>query len=200
MSGIQAELARNVLVTFTRRAVNLMKPCPSDFDIRDIAHALSLTNRFGGHTTEPYSVAAHSCHVSRIVNPRWALHGLLHDASEAYLGDIVRPLKSLVTSYHSIEIRFDECIATRFGLTWTQDAVLAVKRADNLALRSELEAFFPWMHSDATPDPSNTYRSDDEAFSDRGRMRFRLSPIAAEAWFIHEFNLLTADLSEMVVP
>lgn len=179
------------LVTFTRRTVDLCAPHSADIDVRDIAHALSIINRFGGHTSEPYSVAAHSCHVSRLVNPRWALHALLHDAARAYLGDVVRPLKQLIPSYQEIEARFDACIAARFGLTWCDESLLAVKRADVLALRFEQEAYFPGLHSDATPDPSNACRSDDWESADRGQMRFRLSPIAAEAWFIHEFNLLT---------
>lgn len=192
MPGIQADCASDLLVTFTRRSVALQTPSPSDLDIRDIAHALSLVNRFGGHTIEPYSVAAHSCHVSRIVNPRWALHGLLHDAAEAYLGDIVRPLKQFVPAYGRIEMRFDEAIAKRFGLEWTHEAHRAVKQADNVALRTELEVFFPHLQSDATPDPSGTYCSDDEMFSSHADFRVRLSPIAAEAAFLHRFNLLTS--------
>jgi uncharacterized protein len=181
------------LVTFTRRTVDLMCPHPSDIDVRDIAHALSLTNRFGGHTCEPYSVAAHSCHVAQLIHPRWALHALLHDAAEAYLGDIVTPLKHLVSGFADCEMGFDDAIASRFGITWGAESFLAVKRADNLALRTELQAFFPWMHSEATPDPSNTYQSDDVAFAETSGMRFRLSPIAAEAWFLHAFNKLTGD-------
>jgi hypothetical protein len=188
------------LVTFTRRTVDLCAPHSADIDVRDIAHALSLTNRFGGHTNEPYSVAAHSCHVSRLVPQRWALHALLHDAAEAYLGDLVKPLKHLVSGFAALEMEVDGAIAERFGLHWGAESFLAVKRADNLALRTELQMFFPWMHSEATPDPSNTYQSDDSAFAETTGMRFRLSPIAAEAWFLHEFNLLTASRTEMVGP
>lgn len=181
------------LVTFTRRTVDLTKPHHSDIDIRDIAHALSLTNRFGGHTCEPYSVAAHSCHVACLVSRQYALHALLHDASEAYLGNLVKPLKHLVSGFANLEQSFDDAIASRFGIKWCPQSFIAVKRADNLALRTELQLFFPWMHSDATPDPSNTYQSDDVAFAETSGMRFRLSPIAAEAWFLHTFNELTKD-------
>lgn len=79
--------------TFLGKPFWPLSPRPEDIDIRDIAHALAMTCRFTGHSQKFYSVAEHSVRVSRIVPAQFALHGLLHDASEAYLCDLSRPIK-----------------------------------------------------------------------------------------------------------
>lgn len=84
-------------------------------DIEDIAHSLALQDRYIGHTVRPYSVAQHSVIVSETVPPEFALWGLLHDAAEAYIGDIIRPIKT--TQHKRLEEKFLECIANRFGLS-----------------------------------------------------------------------------------
>lgn len=81
------------ITTYTGRRFYPLDPNPSDVCIEDIAHALAMICRFCGHTREFYSVAEHSVHVSRIVPPEYALAGLLHDASEAYIADVSAPLK-----------------------------------------------------------------------------------------------------------
>jgi hypothetical protein len=107
--------------------------------IVDIAHALSMICRFGGHVKSRYSVAAHSVHVSRLVPPELALFGLLHDAAEAYVGDVVRPLKELLPSMRPIEKRVERAIYERYISTTppTEDAVRAIKHADLVALATE---------------------------------------------------------------
>ena len=72
-----------------------LDPNPEKILIADIAHALAHQCRFGGHASKFYSVAEHSVHVSKLCLPEHALWGLLHDASEAYLVDLPRPLKLL---------------------------------------------------------------------------------------------------------
>jgi len=79
--------------TISGRKFPLAEPDPNQIDIEDIAHALSMLCRFNGHCTQFYSVAEHSMHVSHEISNDLALAGLLHDAAEAYLGDVPSPLK-----------------------------------------------------------------------------------------------------------
>ena len=114
-----------------------------DFRLEDIGHALSNICRFTGHVKEFYSVAQHSVIVSEILehqghSPEVQLRGLLHDASEAYLTDIARPLKvqGFMSGYRKIEAELEELIARAFGISNLPDE--RIKVADNMALRIEM--------------------------------------------------------------
>jgi 5'-deoxynucleotidase YfbR-like HD superfamily hydrolase len=87
-----------------------------DYDIDVIAHSLSNICRYGGHSNKFYSVAEHCVLVSRVVPLDLALCGLLHDASEAYCGDVCKPLKNMLPAYEEIEDRVQEAIANHFNL------------------------------------------------------------------------------------
>lgn len=113
-----------------------MDPISADICIEDIAHALACVNRFTGHLKEPVSVAQHSIHVSRMC-VQFPLHGLLHDASEAYLSDIARPVKTQLPDYQEIEHRLQHLIYVRFGLSPQMPD--EVKHADDACLRQEAE-------------------------------------------------------------
>ncbi len=131
--------------TFTGRKVYPLNLQTKDIDIRDIAHALALTNRFTGHTPMPYSVAQHSVYVSRHCDTKDALWGLLHDAPEAYLADLSRPAKIGirefgVTIFDEIDERAMKSVCSKFGLPMEQPA--SVSRADETVLASEAAAFF----------------------------------------------------------
>lgn len=121
--------------TFTGKQFNLMDIDIDCIDIRDIAHALSLTCRFSGHCKEFYSVAQHSVHVSHLVPPEHALVGLLHDAAEAYLTDIPRPFKSLMPDYKALENYAWSIISQRFKVPY--HLPVEVKQADMIALVTE---------------------------------------------------------------
>lgn len=112
-------------------------PRAGDFRIADIAHALANQCRFGGHCREFYSVAQHSVIVSNICALRDAMWGLLHDASEAYLVDVPRPVKYSrgMERYTEIERAFMAAICEQFGLGaemptsvhWADEALLALE-------------------------------------------------------------------------
>jgi 5'-deoxynucleotidase YfbR-like HD superfamily hydrolase len=114
-----------------------LAPRPEDIDFRDIAHALSMQCRFSGHSRAFYSVAQHSVLVSHACDPQDALWGLMHDASEAYLVDIPKPLKIDVgfTSYRAAEDKLQVMLCVKFGLqTWMPSSV---HRADEALLAAE---------------------------------------------------------------
>lgn len=135
-------------------------PDPDRIDVRDIAHSLSQQCRYAGHTSAFWSVAAHSLEVSRRVERRYcgpfgydpntgpplgrrivALAALLHDASEAYLQDVVRPIKPLVHGYYQWEANVERAIAQKYGLPhpWPD----LVKAVDDEIVRDEVASFFP---------------------------------------------------------
>jgi uncharacterized protein len=120
---------------------DFLNPAGSHICIEDIAHALSHINRFTGHTRVPYSVAQHSYVVSCIVPYKDALAGLLHDAAEAYLGDVSSPLKQLLPEYKVIEHRVHAAIFEHFGLD--PELPASVKEADLIALATERRDLMP---------------------------------------------------------
>lgn len=106
------------LKTFTGRRFYPLDPRVAEVDVLDIAHALSLQCRFAGHTKKFYSVAEHSVRVSYEVPDSLALEALFHDASEAYLVDIPRPIKPYLAGYGAAEQRLMTVIAAAVGFTW----------------------------------------------------------------------------------
>jgi hypothetical protein len=140
------------MCTFSGRRFWPCDPQPEDVCIEDIAHALSLENRYGGHLPAPYPVAQHCLIAARI--SRDVLGGtiadeldtLMHDAAEAYLKDIPRPLKRSLPGYKTLELRVEAVIARRFGLRHPMPPI--VKRADvgKIALAVERRDLFPASH------------------------------------------------------
>lgn len=116
----------------------------SDFEIRDIAHALSLMPRFAGHSPRFISVAQHSVEVSETCAPDDALWGLLHDASEAYLMDIPSPIKHtpIMAGYRQLEEETMVAICGTFGLPPNEPP--SVRQADRSNLRSNWVNPEPW--------------------------------------------------------
>lgn len=119
-------------------AFDILEPTVDMVSIEDIAHSLSQTNRFTGHCRFPYPVSQHSRLVSYLVPHEVALWGLLHDASEAYIGDMNRPLKHFSLAgneYRKVEDRVMEVICKKFGLSPIEPE--EVKIADTQMLFAE---------------------------------------------------------------
>ncbi|MDJ0922104.1 MAG: HD domain-containing protein [Henriciella sp.] len=125
------------MVTNSGVYFDFLDPDPDTIWPSDIAHGLAKTARFGGQTRDFYSVAQHSVLVSQIVPEEHAFAALLHDAPEAYIGDMVGPLKQLLPEYKTIEKRVEAAIAERFGLPVDAFSHPEIKTADLRLLRTE---------------------------------------------------------------
>jgi 5'-deoxynucleotidase YfbR-like HD superfamily hydrolase len=124
--------------TFTGKKFFLLKPRLVDIDIRDIAHALSLQCRWTGHSKFHYSVAQHCYYCSFLGPDNEALDRLLHDGSEAYMGDMNRPLKHFTAAgpaYRRQEAVMQHLICRKFGLSLIEPP--SVHIADNQMLYAE---------------------------------------------------------------
>jgi hypothetical protein len=147
---------------------DILDPEGSDFTLQDIAHGLGRVCRFAGQSSRFYSVAEHCVHVSRLVPLAHARAALLHDASEAFIGDVTRPLKALLPEYREIEARIEDAIATRL-LSAEEHAVAggafpadplkfpAIKRADLAMCLVEARQLMPhqpgyWSSLPVDPD------------------------------------------------
>jgi 5'-deoxynucleotidase YfbR-like HD superfamily hydrolase len=131
-----------IIITRSGRQIDLWDPRPEDIHISDIAHSLSMQCRFVGHVSEFYSVAEHSVRVSFAVPDGLGLHALLHDASEAYLGDVSTPLKSIMPRYKALEEKMMHTIYAAFDLDyklWTHQ----VKQADLEITHAECRDLMP---------------------------------------------------------
>ena len=167
------------LQTYTGLQFYPMDPDPAAVELRDIARSLSMQCRYNGHVKKFYSVAEHCVLVSRLVPAEDALWGLLHDATEAYVGGMIRPLKNHMPAYREAEDRVMAAIAERFGLTRQMPA--SVKDADN---RVPLDEKARLMASEPAPwdVPGEAYGVEIHAWS----------PAEAEAAYIARFEELTS--------
>lgn len=137
--------------TVSGKAFWPIDPRPEELDIDDIAHALSMMCRYGGHVSKFYSVAEHSVLMAMkardLFDKQTAKVALMHDATEAYLSDVIRPVKAHLGNYLGIEDRLWRVIAERFGLPTVIPH--AVHYLDNAILVDEMRALhvappMPW--------------------------------------------------------
>lgn len=167
--------------TVTGRKFYPLDPRFQEVNIEDVAHALSMKVRFNGHVQRYYSVAQHSVHVSRILE-RWhpkrrdlAMWGLLHDAAEAYLADIPRPMKPY-TFHDAGDSRCEAFSATENRIMW--EILLKLWPVRGPLVRSmepDSPIGFPW------PEPPEIKVADNAALMDEARMVCG-EPNARQTW------------------
>jgi hypothetical protein len=137
----------NWIQTYTGIQFFPLDPRIEEIDIEDIAHALSMTCRFGGHCLNFYSVAEHCCLMYDKASDKNKFHALMHDASEAYITDVPRPLKPSLTNYKEIETHLMNKICEKYDLDLKMPA--EVKTLDVAILFAEANqnmspASFEW--------------------------------------------------------
>ncbi|AXF86793.1 hypothetical protein DTO96_102549 [Ephemeroptericola cinctiostellae] len=132
-----------IIQTVSGRYIDLYNPKPEDFCLEDIAHHLSHVCRFGGATWDFYSVAEHSMAVAFLLPARLSLAGLLHDASEAFLGDMVSTVKRTLPSYQYIEGVVQSAIYKQFDIDLSIEDAALVKHADLVVLATERAHLMP---------------------------------------------------------
>lgn len=140
--------SKGCIRTYTGIAFNLKNPTKEMFEVRDIAWALSHLCRFTGHCSRFYSVAEHSIYVSRLLPMEFKLWGLLHDATEAYIGDCSSPLKAYLKDFREIEHGIARGVSDAFGLVWPMPS--EVHAVDSAMLAAEASALHLDMSGVAT--------------------------------------------------
>ena len=141
------------ITTFSGKRFHFLEPTPDEVDIRDIAHHLSLLCRFTGACKLFYSVAEHSILVAELVPQELKLSALLHDAAEAYINDISRPVK-YSHKLDDTEAVIMSVIVDKFGINPTAPEI---KEADNVVMATEARDLMPNTDCWASlPDPSPT--------------------------------------------
>lgn len=178
--------------TYTGKKFYFTDPEPDMIDIRDIAHSLSLQCRFMGHVETFYSVAEHSVAVSCIVDKENALVALLHDAAEAYLSDIPRPIKKLLPQYMELEEQVSQAIYSKFFLNVSHESWSDIKDADNTQLKTEAKYLLSSQGKDWIGDYPTKGR--------KGKVPNCLAPIHAEALFLRSFEEITGTKIEVPQP
>ena len=136
--------------TYTGKKFYPLDPRPEDVDIKDIAHALSLTCRYNGHSKIFFSVAQHSLNCCEMAErmgmiKQVRLLCLLHDAAEAYIGDMTRPLKPMFPGFKEMENKIQKVIYEALGIKEPdRQEKEIVSRIDNIQLVTEARVLMPF--------------------------------------------------------
>lgn len=184
LSWLQAGFVR----TYTGRKFYPLNPEPDQIDIVDIANSLAKICRYAGHLPWMYSVAEHSIHCSHLVKPDIMLEALLHDAAEAYISDLPRPVKRCLPEYKTLETKVEAVIAEKFQLATDVLTHQAVKYVDNKILLKEFAVFFPTHVEDLNVDVTPSERSFPHIM-DSPNYR-PLDPEMAKQLFLQQYEIL----------
>jgi 5'-deoxynucleotidase YfbR-like HD superfamily hydrolase len=185
------------LTMLNGRQVSVDKICAADIRMDEISHSLSLINRYNGHTIHPYSVAQHTLNVVTAMEASTEIlrlssrdragalfAAILHDAAEAYIGDITRPIKQTAPGYKEAELKFEALIFKRYGLP--TEYLDHVWEFDDSITANEMRYLFPEL-----PAGSNTFKplvlkktEEDQFFAEKGwwRVREMFRDRASLAW------------------
>lgn len=145
------------ITTYSGHEFDPIKPDIECLDIRDIAHALSMTCRGNGHVKQFYSVGQHCLMcakeaAARGYSNRVVLGCLLHDASEAYMSDVPRPFKEMLPEYVQLEEKLIDLVYTRFlGNTLTEEEKELVRKVDDDVLYFDMLELFGVVWGDYVP-------------------------------------------------
>lgn len=179
-------MLKRYLRTRSGIAFDLENPEVDMVRIEDIATALAYMPRYNGHTGTTYSVAEHSVLVSRKCTERNRMWGLLHDAAEAYTGDIISPMKRLLPDFEEVETRIMNVICAQFDIS--KKCPAEVKDVDLRMLVTEKQLFFP---EDASDWGTKVKPYDDVVIP-------VMKPNDARNFFLTEFFLIRKQLLEAV--
>lgn len=177
------------IITYTGRQFFLLQAEPEDICVRDIAHALAMQCRWTGHCKFHYSIAQHAYYCSYIGPEESAFERLNHDDSEAYMGDMNRPLKHYTeagVAYRQQEAKLERTIKEAFGIHPVEHPSVGV--ADEIMLWAEKRQLLPvttWEGFSATA--CDLGKSSEEPDPNSGPIIEQWTPEQAEANFLRRW-------------
>jgi 5'-deoxynucleotidase YfbR-like HD superfamily hydrolase len=177
------DAAKAYIGTYTGKQFFLLDPKPEDIDIIDIAHGLAMQCRWTGQCRYHYSIAQHSYYCSLLGPKEEAFDRLMHDATEAYIGDMNRPLKHYTeagVAYRRQEAVLQKAIAERFGFSVVEPE--SVKLADNSMLYAEKNQLLNLKFAEA--------EDWDRYDENNGIVIDQWTPTEAEEMFLEKFEQL----------
>lgn len=171
----------NYITTASGIKFDVANPRQDMIELVDIAHSLANLCHWGGHSRSFFSIAQHCVLVSELCPPEFARWGLLHDAAEAYYGDVSRPLKKLLPNYKAMETACMAVIAKKFDLSWPEPPEL--KETDNRVLYMEAQSLM-------YPEALHEGEGHPITFADAEPLPLPLPPMIAKQDFLKRFHEL----------
>lgn len=175
---------QGLLQTWSGRTLDLRNPQPEQICAADIAAGLSRVCRWNGQCSRFYSVAQHSIHVAALVSKENRLAALLHDAPEAYIGDLSRPLKQICPEFRLFEAKLWAVIAAKYGVD--KELPADVKAADDVLLVTEARDLMPYYKDMRLPPNVAELKEPIEAWDPAGARGIWLAKF--RRFTNHQFN------------